>query len=137
MNNAMSTAPVKSLTEVRGFWNVEGCGTQFVPEKKYSKEFYEKFRAFRYETEWHLPILVPFAEARDRSVLEIGCGNGADGAMFALNGAHYTGVDLTEEAVQSTRAHFETIPRRLRVVPSSSRRIPHWRASSGAVAGSV
>jgi ubiquinone/menaquinone biosynthesis C-methylase UbiE len=107
-NSALDTIP-KSLSEVRSFWNVEGCGTQFVPEKKHSKEFYEKFRAFRYETEWHIPLLVPFAESRDRTVLEIGCGNGADGAMFASHGAIYTGVDLTEEAVESTRAHFNVL----------------------------
>src|SRR6185503_17179971 len=52
---------------------------------------------------------VPFASARGKSVLEIGCGNGADGTMFASNGADYTGVDLTEEAVEATRAHFEAL----------------------------
>jgi SAM-dependent methyltransferase len=53
--------------------------------------------------------LVPFAEARGKRVLEIGIGNGADGAMFALNGALYTGADLTAAALEATRRHFEVL----------------------------
>ena len=42
-------------------------------------------------------------------MLEIGTGNGADGVMFALNGAVYTGVDLTEAALGASRKHFELL----------------------------
>ncbi len=38
--------------------------------------------------------------------MEIGCGNGADGVLFTRNGANYTGVDLTQTAVDATRDHF-------------------------------
>lgn len=100
---------LSKLVDVQEFWNTEACGTQFVDEEKYSKEFYDKYRAFRYQTEWHIPLLVPFAESRGKSVLEIGCGNGADGVMFAQQGARYTGVDLTPEAVGATRRHFEIL----------------------------
>jgi SAM-dependent methyltransferase len=40
-------------------------------------------------------------------VLEIGCGLGTDGAQFAQAGADYTGVDLTEAAVDLARKRFE------------------------------
>jgi ubiquinone/menaquinone biosynthesis C-methylase UbiE len=40
-------------------------------------------------------------------VLEIGCGLGTDGAQFARAGADYTGVDLTEAAVEQSRRRFE------------------------------
>jgi len=40
-------------------------------------------------------------------VLEIGCGLGTDGAQFAQAGAHYTGVDLTDAAVDLARKRFE------------------------------
>src|SRR5213079_1228623 len=94
---------------VRAFWNTEACGTHFVQESANTADFYEKFREQRYRTEWHIPLLVPFAEAKGKSVLEIGTGNGADGATFALNGANYTGVDLTETALEATRRHFEVL----------------------------
>ncbi len=51
-------------------------------------------------------MLVPFAETNGKRVLEIGCGNGADGVMFAKHGAVYTGVDLTQAAIDATRQHF-------------------------------
>jgi ubiquinone/menaquinone biosynthesis C-methylase UbiE len=98
-----------SLQSVDAFWNTEACGTHFVPEFVDLKDFYEKFREYRYRTEWHIPLLVPFAEAAGQKVLEIGTGNGADAAMFALNGAKYTGVDLTEAALEATRKHFSVL----------------------------
>ncbi|HEX8281676.1 MAG TPA: class I SAM-dependent methyltransferase [Chthoniobacterales bacterium] len=101
--------PESSLTNVHSFWNTEACGTHFVEQAQNDREFYERFREFRYRTEWHIPELVPFAEGRGKRVLEIGLGNGADGAMWASNGAHYTGVDLTETAVEATRKHFAVL----------------------------
>jgi ubiquinone/menaquinone biosynthesis C-methylase UbiE len=46
---------------------------------------------------------------RGKKVLEIGTGNGADGVMFAKHGADYTGVDLTEAALEATRKHFRVL----------------------------
>jgi SAM-dependent methyltransferase len=94
------------LKAVQAFWNTEACDTQFITNYADKRDFFAKYRAFRYRSEWHIPLFARFDEARDKSVLEIGCGNGADGAMFALHGARYTGVDLTEEAVEATRQHF-------------------------------
>src|SRR2546422_4030904 len=102
---ADSRAP-STLEEVQAFWNVEACGTHFITEARDKGEFFERYRRFRYETEWHIPRLVPFAAARGRKVLEIGCGNGADGVLFAQNGADYTGIDLTPAAVTAAREHF-------------------------------
>lgn len=98
-----------TLEEVSAFWGTEACGTHFVSDFADEREFYEKFREHRYRTEWHIPLLVPFASAEGKSVLEIGTGNGTDGAMFALNGAHYTGVDLTDAALDATRRHFAVL----------------------------
>jgi len=88
------------------FWDTEACGTHFVTHYSNDRDFFSKYREFRYRTEWHIPEFAEFAEAAGKRVLEIGCGNGTDGVMFALNGADYTGVDLTAEAVEATRRHF-------------------------------
>jgi ubiquinone/menaquinone biosynthesis C-methylase UbiE len=109
------TSAVRSSTshasplDVREFWNTEACGTHYVPLEKGTAEFYERYREFRYRTEWHIPLLVPFSETTGKQVLEIGCGNGADGVLFARHGAEYTGVDLTEAAVDATRQHFKVV----------------------------
>jgi ubiquinone/menaquinone biosynthesis C-methylase UbiE len=98
-----------TVAKVAEFWGTEACGTHFVRDFADDREFYDKFREYRYRTEWHLPILVPFAQARGKKVLEIGTGNGADGVMFAQNGADYTGVDLTEAALEATHRHFTVL----------------------------
>src|ERR1700751_3584224 len=97
------------LKNVREFWNTEAGGTHFVTGATSERDFYEQFREHRYRTEWHIPLLVPFAEAKGKAVLEIGTGNGADGAMFAHHGATYTGVDLTDAALEATRRHFNVL----------------------------
>src|SRR6059036_3017641 len=97
------------LKSIHAFWNTEACGTHFVEQYSGEKDFFEKFREHRYRTEWHIPLLVRFAEAKGKQLLEIGTGNGADGVMFALNGAVYTGVDLTEAALEATRKHFQSL----------------------------
>ena len=100
------TAPIEL---VKQYWNLEACGSHFIKDYKGKYDFYDKYRKYRYKTLWFIPLLIPFSEAKNKSVLEIGCGNGADGAMFAINGAKYTGVDLTETAVKATRDHFDAL----------------------------
>ena len=71
-----------------------------------SAKFYELVEAHRYTKEWHIPAAANFAGANGLKVLEIGCGLGTDGAQFAAAGAEYTGVDLTEAAVELARQRF-------------------------------
>ena len=99
----------RELHQVKDFWSVEPCGAHFVTDFADRRDFFAKFREHRYRTLWYLPRLVPFEEAAGKSVLEIGCGNGADGVMFASRGAQYTGVDLTQTAVDATREHFQVL----------------------------
>jgi 2-polyprenyl-3-methyl-5-hydroxy-6-metoxy-1,4-benzoquinol methylase len=100
------SADVAALQRVQAFWNTEACGTHFIREYSDQRDFFRKYREFRYRTEWHIPAFAAFDQARGKRVLEIGCGNGADGSMFAMHGARYFAVDLTSEAVRATREHF-------------------------------
>ncbi|HKO60521.1 MAG TPA: class I SAM-dependent methyltransferase [Pyrinomonadaceae bacterium] len=98
-----------SLKErVRAFWQANPCGVKFADAPPGTRKFYELVEAHRYTKEWHIPIAADFASARGLKVLEIGCGLGTDGAQFAEAGADYTGVDLTEAAVELARKRFET-----------------------------
>jgi SAM-dependent methyltransferase len=97
------------LGDVRSFWNTEACGSQLVHVEKGTADFYAQYREVRYRVEWHIPLLVPFSETEGKKVLEIGCGNGADGTLFARAGADYTGVDLTDAAIEASRKHFEVL----------------------------
>src|SRR6266851_7293665 len=92
---------------VRAFWQAHPCGTKFSDAEMGTREFFERIEAHRYAKEWHIPEAANFAAARGLRVLEIGCGLGTDGAQFALAGANYIGVDLTEASVELARKKFE------------------------------
>jgi SAM-dependent methyltransferase len=91
---------------VRAFWQAHPCGTKFSDAEMGTREFFERIEAHRYAKEWHIPEAANFAGSRGLRVLEIGCGMGTDGAQFAAAGADYTGVDLTEAAVDLARKRF-------------------------------
>ena len=92
---------------VRAFWQENPCGTKFADAPPGSRRFYELVEEHRYRKEWHIPAAAGFANAKHLAVLEVGCGLGTDGAQFAKAGAHYTGIDLTDAAVDLARQRFE------------------------------
>jgi SAM-dependent methyltransferase len=92
---------------VRAFWQAHPCGTKFSDAEMGTPEFFERVEAHRYDKEWHIPGAAGFAGTRGLRVLEIGCGLGTDGAQFAKAGADYTGIDLTEAAIDLARTRFE------------------------------
>src|SRR5258706_12751503 len=94
---------------VRAFWQAHPCGTKFSDAEMGTREFFERVEAHRYAKAWHIPEAADFAGARGLRVLEIGCGLGTDGVQFAKAGAEYTGVDLTDAAVELARKHFELL----------------------------
>ena len=93
---------------VRAFWQAHPCGEKFSEAEPGTREFFERVEAHRYAKEWHIPAAADFAGARGLRVLEIGCGMGTDGAQFAAAGADYTGIDLTEAAIDLARKRFAT-----------------------------
>lgn len=103
----MSDTNANLKERVRAFWQANPCGVRFADAAPGTRRFYELVEAHRYTKEWHIPIAADFASASGLKVLEIGCGLGTDGAQFAEAGADYTGVDLTEAAVELARKRFE------------------------------
>ncbi|MDQ6652307.1 MAG: class I SAM-dependent methyltransferase [Acidobacteriota bacterium] len=103
----MSQQDAKLKERVRAFWQANPCGIKFVDAAPGTRRFYELVEAHRYTKEWHIPMAAAFSRTRGVKVLEIGCGLGTDGAQFAKAGADYTGVDLTDAAVELARRRFE------------------------------
>ena len=91
---------------VRAFWQEHPCGTKFSDAEMGTREFFDRVEQHRYQKEWHIPQAAEFARAGGLKVLEIGCGLGTDGAQFARAGAVYTGVDLTDAAIDLARNRF-------------------------------
>src|SRR4026209_1565515 len=103
---SMSDSNEKLKDRVRAFWQEHPCGTKFADAEPGSPKFYELVEAHSYAKEWHIPAAADFANTAGLKVLEIGCGLGTDGAQFAKAGADYTGVDLTEAAIELARKRF-------------------------------
>ena len=85
------------------------CGSGCIQHSTDEQDFYRQYRAFRFRNEPHIMQFVPFTEMRCKEVLEIGCGAGVDGSLFAASGARYTGVDLTSLAILASRRYFEML----------------------------
>ncbi|HEX6732385.1 MAG TPA: class I SAM-dependent methyltransferase [Pyrinomonadaceae bacterium] len=105
MIDSCSNAQLKE--RVRAFWQEHPCGTKFADAPEGSRRFFELVEQHRYQKEWHIPAAADFQSSNGLRVLEIGCGLGTDGAQFAKAGADYTGVDLTDAAVELARKRFE------------------------------
>ncbi len=103
----MSDSNANLKDRVRAFWQQNPCGVKFADAEPGTRHFYELVEAHRYTKEWHIPEAAGFANTSGLKVLEIGCGLGTDGAQFAEAGADYTGVDLTDAAVELARKRFE------------------------------
>lgn len=103
----ITTANTELKERVRAFWQEHPCGTKFADAAPGTRKFYELVEEHRYTKEWHIPEAAGFASTKDMRVLEIGCGLGTDGAQFAKAGAIYTGIDLTDAAVELAQKRFD------------------------------
>lgn len=82
---------------------------------EFSKEFYDEIdaRFFAYSRQFmpwrHIPYdaLIPFDQLGDKDVLEVGVGNGSHAQLLARHARSFTGIDLTEYAVTSTRNRMQ------------------------------
>lgn len=102
----MNHLPEKKV--VYDFWNVASCG-----EKLYLNSNtaigYQQQKKIRYELEPYILPFADFAKWKNRKVLEIGIGLGADHQQFAEAGAHLFGIDLTENAIKHGINRFKLL----------------------------
>lgn len=87
---------------VQQFWEQASCGEDLYLVGL-GREDYAAQAARRYEFEPYIEQFAGFASTRDKQVLEVGVGLGADHQRFAEAGAQLSGVDLTERAIAHVR----------------------------------
>ncbi len=95
-------------SKVHEFWNNESCGESLYL-KNNELESYIDHSKERYKLEPFILSFVNFESTKEKKVLEIGVGLGADHSQFAQAGADLYGVDLTERAIQHTKRRFELL----------------------------
>jgi 2-polyprenyl-3-methyl-5-hydroxy-6-metoxy-1,4-benzoquinol methylase len=106
----MRRSPVKDVHDgVRLYWNQEACVTARpiageVPEL--SREWFERIESCRYELEPFIHSVAQVTRRHGKCMLEIGVGAGTDHLQWAGAGLNYRAVDLTERAIEVTRARL-------------------------------
>jgi ubiquinone/menaquinone biosynthesis C-methylase UbiE len=75
--------------------------------KEIDKRFFNASREFSPYINRPFEGIIDFDYIKDKSVLEIGVGNGSHAQLLSSNCLSYTGIDLTEYAVKSTRRRME------------------------------
>jgi ubiquinone/menaquinone biosynthesis C-methylase UbiE len=96
--------------EVRSYWEQEACGTQKVVVEeleKFSREWYEEIESHRYQVEPFIHSVAQFTRHHGKKLLEVGVGAGTDHLQWARAGLDCHGVDLTDEAIETTRRRLE------------------------------
>ncbi len=98
-------------SEIKDFWQTHPCGAELVgdldnDERQAYADFFDRYDDYRYSTEPHILTNLDRIDFREKRVLEIGLGQGADSEQIARRGGIFSGVDLTEEAVKRTRMRF-------------------------------
>jgi ubiquinone/menaquinone biosynthesis C-methylase UbiE len=97
--------------DVKSYWEQEACGTQ---EKvvgkleKFTREWFERVENHRYQAEPFIHSVAQFTRYHSKKILEVGVGAGTDHLQWARAGAECYGVDLTDEAIETTRRRLET-----------------------------
>ncbi len=123
------TAPGTELQQVRDFWETAPCGKVYARGES-PRERLEAQARVRYVLEPCIRGFARFEEGRDRDVLEIGVGMGADHLEWAqASPRSLTGVDLTRQAIAFTRERLGLYDLRSRLLVTDAEHLPFRDAS--------
>jgi ubiquinone/menaquinone biosynthesis C-methylase UbiE len=118
---------VKLNDQVRSFWEREACGSgaAIVGDlEPLTREWFERIEAHRYRVEPFIHSIAQFSRHRGKKILEVGVGAGTDHLQWARAGAECHGVDLTEAAIETTRARFALYGLETRLQRLDAERLP-------------
>ena len=88
------------IEKVGSYWNRRPCNIRHSPKTVGSREYFDEVEHRKYFVEPHIPRFAEFDRWKGKTVLEIGCGIGADTINFARAGAEVTAVDLSEKSLE-------------------------------------
>lgn len=91
--------------------------TEAISHKEFSKEFYEEIdkrffgsvNQFMPWKETPFDSLIDYESLREKDVLEVGVGNGSNAQLLAQSTRSFTGIDITNYAVKSTKHRLRLV----------------------------
>lgn len=98
-----------TITEVRKFWDDRPCNVRHSSKEVGTKEYFDEVETKKFFVEPHILDFTEFLKWEGKKVLEIGCGLATVGANFAINGAEYTGIELSESSLELAKKRFEVL----------------------------
>jgi len=114
---------------VRDYWDEMSCGEVYALDGSAARSLSRQEIA-RYALEPYIEEFARYADARDKDVLEIGVGMGADHARWASGRPRsLTGIDLTARAIDFTRLRFAMAGYQPRLYVADAERLPFPDAS--------
>ena len=96
-----------TINEVKKFWDDRPCNIRHSSKELGTIEYFDEVSKKKFHVEPHILDFTTFPEWKGKKVLEIGCGLATVGINFALNGASYTGVELSDESLKIARQRFD------------------------------
>src|ERR671918_49004 len=109
----MTDLAQNTVSVVRDYWDSHTLGFQYVRDKNLgigTPEFFAHIRPWMnpYKFPWIMERIDKQAKLlKGKHLLEIGCGMGFDSLEFLKRGVRVTATDLTDNAINLTRRHFE------------------------------
>ena len=91
--------------DVHDFWDKSSCGEELFMST-YDKDNFLFQSKKRYELEPYIVDFADFKSTKNKNILEIGVGLGADHQKFIEAGANTTGIDLTGRAIKNTETRL-------------------------------